>query len=353
MFRDTQQLIHRSIIRGRHATLGAVKLRGVMLQRASWKKLSNLVSIKIQKRLRREVVSAFPYRFKIDPTNNCQLHCPLCPTGLKISFRAKGFMPLKEFKSIIDQISSRALILDLFGWGEPMLHPDIFQMIRLASDKGIFVRMSSTLHQVSLEQSEQLVESGLDAIIVAIDGSTAHTHQKFRAGSDLSQVVKTIEDLVRIKLEKSFPLPHITIRMLVNRQNEHQVPEVRELATRLGVDAFTVGQIAINTNDQRQAELWLPRNSKISAYGKTVQNQGACSDLWESVVINYDGGVSPCCWQYHEKLDIGNTYKMPVGDIWNSPAMVAARRLVLGREVPEEFRNIACRKCRGTPDYLE
>ena len=352
MFRNIQQLILRSIIRGRPGTQSALRLRLIMLRRASVGKIFNFLSIKIQKRLRHDVITAFPYRFKIDPTNVCQLHCPLCPTGLKQSFRAKGFLPLSEFQSIVDQISSRALILDLFGWGEPMLHPDISPMVRYATDRNVFTRMSSTLHQVQRCQLEELVDAGLGAIIVAIDGSTAETHQKFRAGSDFSQLTETIKDLVLIKKEKGTALPHITVRMLISRHNESQISEVKALAKELGVDAFTVGQIAINTDDAQQAALWLPRKSGISAYLKNLKNQGSCSDLWESLVINYDGGISPCCWQYQDKNDVGNCFKTPVAEIWNSPGMVAARRLVLGKDVPEEFKKSACHKCQGTPDYL-
>ncbi len=353
MFSKTHQLIHRSISRGWPGTHGAITLRWAMLQRSSFKKLSNMLAVKIQKRLQRETISAWPYRYKIDPTNHCNLHCPLCPTGLKHSFRKKGMMPLAEFRKIIDQISPHALLLDLFGWGEPMLHPDIFHMIRCATDQGLFVRMSSTLDQVTHQQLEQLVDSGLDALIVAMDGSDATTHGKFRAGGDLSQVISAVETMVAIKQKQGGTGPHITIRMLINRHNEDQIHEVKKIAADLGVDAFTVGHIAINTHDDRQAEHWLPRQSPIMAYGQFRKNQGSCSDLWESLVINYDGAVSPCCWQYHEKTDIGNCFTAPVEEIWNSPEMVAARRLVLGRNVSEEFQGIACRQCQGAPDYLK
>jgi len=234
-----------------------------------------------------------------------------------------------------------------------MLHPNVFDMIRYATNEGIFVRMSSTLDQVTHPQLEQLIESGIDALIVAMDGSNSATHGKFRAGGDLPQVIKAVETLVAIKQKQGGAGPQITILTLINRHNEHQINEVRKIARNLRVDAFTVGHIAVNANDDRQAELWLPQQSPIIAYGEIRKNQGSCSDLWESLVINCDGAVSPCCWQYHEKSDIGNCFTTPIEKIWNSPEMVAARRLVLSRDVTEEFQKIACRKCRGAPNYLE
>ncbi len=352
-FQNLYLLANRSHARGRLGTNGAIRLRLCILRRASLRKILNFFSIKIQKKLKVQRVWGLPYRYKVDPTNVCQLHCPLCPTGLKHDFRSKGFLDESKYKNFVDQIAGSAIMLDLFGWGEPVLHPQIASIISYASQQGVFVRLSTTLHGMGSMGLEKLVGSGLDAMIVAVDGSDDATHQKIRAGGDLSQVLDSLKELVELKQAMGKRLPHITVRMLVNRTNEHQISAVKTMVQDLGVDAFTVGSVAINTQDASQAEEWLPKESRISAYAGTLKNQGSCEDLWEAMVVNWEGGVAPCCWEYHHENDVGNAFEKPVSEIWNGPAMLEARRIVSGRAVVGHKVSSVCQRCQGAPNYLE
>ena len=136
--------------------------RGLYLSHSTWPKLRNLLALKVQKWLCRDVVAGLPYRYTIEPINLCNLHCPLCPTGTGALAQPRGKMSLSDFQRIVDSIAQYAYTLDLFNWGEPFLHQDIFAMIRYARAKGIAVRLSTNLNHFDARMATETVASGLD-----------------------------------------------------------------------------------------------------------------------------------------------------------------------------------------------
>jgi len=272
VFRDIKLLFYRSASRGFNGTFRAFKLRLLILKHASLIKIVNLLIVKIQKRFKCKSLKGLPYRYKIDPTNYCSIGCPLCPTGLEFPFRKKGHMGFQQFKNIVDQIYTKALVIDLYGWGDPFNNPEIFQIIKYASERNIFIQTSGTLDSVSTNNIEKIVDSGLDALIVSIDGIDNETHSKYRVRSNLQYVLKVAARIIEQKRLTNSLTPHLTIQMMVNRYNENQINKVRELASNIGADAFSVTPIAVNPTDCEMIEKWIPVKSKITTYGSIFEN---------------------------------------------------------------------------------
>jgi MoaA/NifB/PqqE/SkfB family radical SAM enzyme len=296
-----------------------------------------------------------PYRYNIDPINVCNLRCPLCPTGLGTLQRERGRMSFEAYQKIIDQIAPYACILDLYNWGEPFLHPQIFDMIHYADRHDIFVRLSSNLNHFDRGMAERTVTSGLHALIVSLDGATEETYQKYRRGGKLSRVVKNVEMLMETKKQTESRLPYVTLRMLINRYNEQEIEDVRQMAADLGVKLFTIGTLFVDARDKEQADEWLPQNERFSYYdysSERLQNVWHCADLWEAMVINWDGGISPCCWIQNAEHDFDNILAKPLEDIWNNAAYISARRVfAFGSAKPGSVETI-CAVCQGHPEYL-
>ena len=339
--------------RGLANTLNSFKLQMRRLQHSTPLKIGNASWVKVQKLLRRDRIIGMPFRYNIDPINVCNLRCPLCPTGLGTLQRNKGKMDLESYKKIIDQIAPYAFVVELYNWGEPFLHPQIFDMIRHASERNIFVRLSSNLNRFDHDMAEKTVESGLDSLIVSVDGATEATYQKYRRRGQLSQVIKNIELLVEAK--KGGRLPFITLRMLINQYNEHEVQGVRRMAEKLSVDVFTTGTLFIDTNDKAQIEEWLPKDQSMSYYDYSapeLHNVWHCADLWESMTINWDGGISPCCWIQNAQNDFDNAFAKPLSESWNGDAYVSARRVFAFRGAKLGPQKTICSVCKGRPEYL-
>lgn len=319
-------------------------------------KVVNAVAAKIEKYLKRDKVWGMPYRYTIDPLNICNLRCPLCPTGLGTLGRDRGRMDLEAFKSLIDQIAPYAYTVELYNWGEPFLHPQIFEMIHYASLKRIAVRLSSNLNRYNQEMAQKTVAAGLDAVIVSVDGATQATYEKYRRGGNLERVLGNIRSLVEEKRKAGSRTPFITLRMLINRYNEGEIKQMSALATELGVDAFTTGTLFVDTTDQSQIDEWLPLNEELSYYdysAEKLETVWHCAELWESMTINWDGGLSPCCFLHEKGHDYENVFDRPLKDIWNGDAYISSRRVFAFGGPKEGPVKTICTTCKGRPLYLK
>jgi MoaA/NifB/PqqE/SkfB family radical SAM enzyme len=347
----------RSLTRGAHYSLRLATYHiRLFIQHITPLKLVNMLGAKAQKWLKRDRVWGMPYRYVIDPLNICNLRCPLCPTGLGILARERGRMSLENFKALIDQIIPYAYLVELYNLGEPFLHPQIFEMIAYASSKRIALRLSTNLNRFNREMAEKTVASGLDAMIVSVDGATQEIYEKYRRGGNLERVLSNIRLLVEEKRKAGSRTPFITLRMLVNRYNEGEINALREIASELDVDAFTIGTLFVDTTDRGQVEEWLPRREELSFYdysAEKLENVWHCADLWESVTINWDGGLAPCCWLHQKKHDYENAFDRPLKAIWNGDAYVSSRRVfAFGGSKPGPVTTI-CTVCKGRPLFLK
>ncbi len=320
------------------------------------RKFFNILASKAQKRLRISKVIGMPYRYYIDPLNICNLRCQLCPTGLGILGRDKGRMTIENFQKIIDQIVPYALSIELYNWGEPYLHPQIFDMIHYASSRKIAVGISSNMNHFNREMARKTVQSGLDTISISVDGYTQESYSKYRRGGNLAKVIENIKLLVDEKNKAKSPTPYITLRMLINRYNETEIDSLRSLAMELKVNSFSTSPIFIDTTDEEQRKEWLPDQDQYSYYDKSkakIENVWHCSDLWESVTINWDGGLAPCCWLHQKNHDYENAFARPLKEIWNGEAYVSSR-LVFAPGGPKKGpTQTICTKCKGRPLYLK
>ena len=319
------------------------------------RKLGNLLLAKWQRWLRRAHVSGMPAYYFIDPINICNLRCPLCPTGRGVLARPRGRMELSLLKRIVDEIAPYAYRIELYNWGEPLLHPDILEMIRYVSQQQITVGLSSNLHQLDADMAYQLVESGLTQLVVSIDGATQETYETYRRQGQLDRALENLELLIKARRDLGRRHPFIIWRMLVGRHNEHEIEAVRAMAHQMGVDSFSIGPLFVDTKDPDQVERWLPEDPSKSAYDyapATLENRWECHELWESMVINWDGGVTPCCWLHDPQFDFADASQQTVQEIWHGPSYVSARRVVGKRQKQTDDVLTICHSCRGHPHYL-
>src|SRR3989338_6272419 len=153
------------------------------------KRLINLVKISYNYALKKSVVNSYPCRLIIDPVNICVLKCPLCPTGKGEKGRTLGSMKLEDFKKIIDEVGDYIYEVDLYNWGESLLNKDIWKMIKYCKKKRIVVKISSNMNYWREDFAEQVVNSGLDTLIVSCDGTDQESYEKYRVGGDFEKVM--------------------------------------------------------------------------------------------------------------------------------------------------------------------
>jgi MoaA/NifB/PqqE/SkfB family radical SAM enzyme len=176
---------------------------------------------------------------KIESTNICNTHCQLCPTGIGLEGRPKGKMSFEQFKSLIDQLKGSLYVLDLSMWGDPLIVPDIYKMVRYAHDAGIWTYLSSNLHafKPGKGQAEALVESGLDMLTCSLHGASQATYEQYQPGKDLDSAVEKIRHLVATRDRLGSATPAIQLNFVVTRHNEHEKAAFQQLADELGCKA--------------------------------------------------------------------------------------------------------------------
>jgi MoaA/NifB/PqqE/SkfB family radical SAM enzyme len=140
------------------------------------------------------------------------------------------------FKETIDQLHKELLYLVFYFQGEPYLNPDFLEMVKYASSKNIYTATSTNAHYLTDAAAKRTVESGLDRLIISIDGTTQETYKQYRVGGNLSKVLEGAANIVKWKRELRSNTPFVVFQFLVVRHNEHQIEEVKRLAKETGVD---------------------------------------------------------------------------------------------------------------------
>lgn len=318
----------------------------------------NVLKLRLNRAARREVVSNFPIEAYIEPTSFCNLRCPACPTGLRLGERPSASVNENVFKSAIDEIGDYVFLLWMYNWGEPLLHRQTPELIRYAKAKDLKVILSSNLSvKLSDDYIERLVGSGLDTLIVSLDGVTEESYGKYRRGGSLALVRGNLLRLRAAKSRLKSETPRLLWQFLVFRHNEHEIEQAAALHREWGADEikFAPAEMPLAPYADGFEPSTLPQYNMYhdaSAFAKETARQMAaarpCSWLYGTFVMNPNGKVSPCCGVSAEKNDFGEYAAR--GDffkVWNSDRFREARRMFarLSGGVPgeEERREISRR----------
>ncbi|MET0244940.1 MAG: radical SAM/SPASM domain-containing protein [Flavitalea sp.] len=295
-----------------------------------------LASYYVSKITRKPVQWGYPMSISFEPTTSCNLRCPECPSGLRAFTRPTGMLQKDFFRDTIDQLSKELMYLVFYFQGEPYLNPSFLDMVKYAHDKGIYTATSTNAHYLTEAAAKKTVESGLDRLIISIDGTTQDVYQQYRVGGKLEKVLQGARNIVKWKKELNSKTPFVFFQFLVVKPNEHQVEEIKKLAAEIGVDEvrFKTAQIYDYENDPNQL---IPETEKFSRYKKdkdgkrTVKNslQNHCWRLWHATVISWDGLVVPCCFDKDAQHRLGDLKGKPFKEIWHNEEYVGFRQKML------------------------
>ncbi len=266
-----------------------------------------------------------PISISIEPTTTCNLGCPECPSGLRQFTRNTGSLKPDFYKTILDQLSKRLAYVIFYFQGEPYINPKFLEMVRYAHQLGIYTATSTNAHFLHDKLAKQTVESGLDRLIVSIDGTTQEVYEQYRKNGKLEKVLEGTKNVIKWKKELKSKTPHIIFQFLVVRPNEHQIDEVHEIAKELGVDEVRLKTAQMY--DYKNGNPLIPTIDKYSRYKKhkdgtySIKNSLAnqCWKMWHSCVITWDGLVVPCCFDKDATHQLGDMKDASFKEIWQGP----------------------------------
>ena len=229
------------------------------------------------------------------------------------------------FRQTIDEIHKELLYLIFYFQGEPFLNPDFLEMVKYAHYKGIYTATSTNAHYLTDEKAKRTVESGLDRLIISIDGTTQDVYKQYRVGGNLEKVLQGARNIVKWKKELKSKTPFVFFQFLVVKPNEHQIEDVKRLAKEVGVDQvrFKTAQVYDYENDPHNL---IPTIDKYSRYrkdadGKMQSKNGMKNHCWKlqhANVITWDGMVVPCCFDKDAIHRLGNLQTQSFKEIWHN-----------------------------------
>jgi radical SAM protein with 4Fe4S-binding SPASM domain len=299
-----------------------------------WNASKVLTSFYISRITRKPVQWGVPISITIEPTTSCNLRCPECPSGKREFTRPTGMLQNDFFEKTINELHTKISYLIFYFQGEPFLNPGFLGMVNYASKKKIYTATSTNAHYLNDANAKKTVESGLDRLIISIDGTTQETYEQYRIGGDLKKVIAGAENIIKWKKELKSSTPHVIFQFLVVKPNEHQIDEVKQIAKKVGVDEvrFKTAQVY----DFENGNPLIPTIDKYSRYkldGSKYRIKNSLSDhcwrLWHSSVITWDGLVVPCCFDKDAKHQMGDLKNLSFNSVWRGESYNGFRSAVL------------------------
>lgn len=269
-------------------------------------------------------IKGLPISMAIEPTTACNLRCPECPSGLRSFTRPTGKLDTSLFEKIMDEVSDHLLYLTFYFQGEPYLNPQFLDMVQIAAKHSIYTTTSTNAHFLDDANAKKTVESGLNRLIISIDGASQETYESYRKEGDLTKVLEGTKNILKWRKKLKSKSPKVVWQFLVVRPNEHEIPKIKQLAKAYGVDkvAFKTAQIY----DYENGNELIPTINKYSRYhpnqdgSYSIKNEleNKCWKMWQSCVITWDGQVIPCCFDKDASHSMGNVSEKSFSEIWHS-----------------------------------
>lgn len=338
--KNTKRLIYSFIVR-------SYRFLKVFTLRKLWNLLLLYTSFYLSRISRKAIHWGMPWSLSVEPTTACNLSCPECPSGLKQFTRPIGQMTFENFKTIINKQHKWLIWLILYFQGEPFLNTHFFEFVRYAKEKKIFTTTSTNGHYLSKSLAKKTVESGLDQLIISLDGLDAETYKKYRIGGNFNTVMDGIKNLVEAKQIAAVSHPYIIVQFIVFKSNEHQIEKVKQLKKDLGVDKVEL-KTAQFYNYENGKDL-MPSNTAFARYEEIKQGEyqiknklkNRCLRMWQGSVITWDGDVVPCCYDKDADYKFGNVVERDFKEIKNNAAYSNFRQQILTDRSQHEI----CRNC--------
>lgn len=350
---------------GMNTMLAGLKRRnGWFLSNLTPRKLMNIGMVGAEYATKREKMRAMPIVVKIDISPACNLSCTTCvhadahDNGLlaQQDFSGKQRMSIEQYTRIINEVKGTATAVSLYYLGDPLVHPQMDEMCRIAFDAGLNVHISTNFSFVlSDDRIRRMVASGLTHLSVCVDGLSQEKYELTRVGGKISRVINNLERVVKFKKEQNRHYPEVEVQYIKFQHNVDELEPARKRFTDLGVNQFTDfwGDLGNYTD----------RDPLALAVGNPRPNKRLPQCQWPhgSIVIKYNGDVIPCCTyrhgtQYVPGVDpriFGNVFETSVREVWNNEKYRQARRMVNNPESIKSQPDLASHFCYGCGALFE
>lgn len=281
----------------------------------------------------------YPDRIYMELTNNCNFQCIMCPNGKGLMKRERGFMDYELARKIIEEMAPHVSTFVLHIWGESLLHPRIFDIIKYCKVHNVRTELSTNTSLLDEKISRDIIDSGLSMIYLCIDGVTKETYEYVRKMGDYDKAVKNVEDFLRIKNEENSNKidrdPFVNLQIIVMSETKDEIEAFKNKWSIEGVDKINI----------KPLDTWggqIPEISALKNNGREKpEKRFHCPNLWYHAHIYYDGTLVCCDRDFDARYSLGNV-KDGVMKVWNGPKMQTLRK----KHIKNDLDNVSsCNNC--------
>lgn len=261
------------------------------------------------------MITGYPLRIDIELTNHCNISCSFCPREhLK---KKKGFMNMELYMKIINNIreDGRKVHIFLHGFGEPLLHPGLIDMINYAKEKKVAKTIQFSTNGLLLRGmvAEGLIKAGLDEITVSVDAVSEISYRQLK-GVKLSVVEGNVREFIGLKEKMGVTKPHVRAKIMIRDNNRSErIPFLRKW--KILADSATVEWYS-NWGGMLDSEIG---NDSLSRY--------SCAPLWYALMVRWDGTAVACCVDINDSYPVGDLNRGSISEVWNGDRMKAIRQM--------------------------
>ncbi len=276
-----------------------------------------------------------PLALHIETSSRCDLGCLFCDRGQGIISRPTDFLTLKDFQKIINKIPKSIYWITLYFQGEPLLDKTIIEKIKYLRTNNYYVEISTNAQNISKEIATALVESGLNRIIISMDGVTQSTYEKYRINGNINKVYEAINNLLDTKIFLHKKNPKIIVQYIVFKHNEDEIEIFKKIIKKIKVKTkIKSAQLDSNSID------YLPNNDRYRRYNinnnilqRKKKPPRPCYRLWKEIILLQNGQIAICCQDKNGDYINDNWYNTDIKKIWKS----------------EKINNLRLATIKGTP----
>jgi len=293
---------------------------------------------------------SMPLHMQFELTNYCNLRCPVCPTGTRSMSRPPQAMDSGVFERLMDEVGPYLLTASLWAWGEPLLHPQLCEILRAARKHDVITLLSTNGQCLNQDRVlDALIDAPPDYLILAFDGLTDETNSRYRVGAKISPILEGARKLAERKRERNLRKPVLNMRFIVMKHNQHELVRLDEFARNNGFELLTIRDMFVieSTCDgetagglKPDADAW--RNCGFAHGGNTPHDDFICLEPFWFPTVFADGTVVLCEQDYNAELDLGCISKdVSFKGLWRSRRAAELREVIRDTRQEVSF----CRKC--------
>jgi len=290
-----------------------------------------------------EKPTKFPFLVDVELTNNCNLSCIFC--GQQAMTRKKGFMSRRVFKKIVDECSNYKTPIRLIRWGEPFLHPKVFDFLKYAKDKKLLVHITTNGLLLDPQKMRKIVDLELDSLIFSFQGVTKKEYQLMRNNHFYDKLKNNILQMIRIRDRKDKPYIHISCT--VTNESRKQIDKFINYWGHI-VDSVGIGKTNLSRFSASQIKKFetIGKLQELKKQETIKKIYRPCTEIYQKLSVDFDGRVSACCADYDNYLTVGKLNKQSLKEIWQKSEKLRTFRFLLNKKC---FRSLTlCSTCYHT-----